>query len=260
MRISATHMLAEFQRQFVRSILDMSDSQRFPPEIDRIGQQRMAIHRTTVFMALTNALEMSYPSVASLVGKERFTALAHDFVAHSPPRSAVLYDFGANFPEHLKARANPADHPALVDLASFDWNIDMAGHRPVNVFGPLIPVSTTVGLRLDSSLSCLSVNYAVDALREALGEASNAGERSDLPANAEECSFIFWRATDGVRVKRIAKPSYWFASSLLAGDSAADALARALSSSTAQGPLRDIQRELFGTLFCQVVNTQQERR
>jgi hypothetical protein len=252
------HTLAEFQRIFARSMLDPSYSEELPPDVDRTGLQRMAIHRSTVFTALTNALRISYPSVAVLVGRPRFCEMAHDYAIHCPPQGAVLYHFGASFPEYLKSRANPTDHPALVDLASFDWNIDMTGHRPVDVFGRLIPVSANVGLRLDSSLCCLSVNYAVDALREALGGASDCRERGDLQAHAGECSFVFWRAIEGVRVKRISQSSYWFASWLLAGHSTGEALARALSSSTADGPLKDIQRELFGTSFCQVVTTPPE--
>jgi hypothetical protein len=251
------YSLAEFQRQFSLSILSGSPSPQLSLELDRTGLQRMAIHRTTVFMTMTNALSITYRSVVALLGRKRFTALAHDYVMHCPPRGALLYDFGATFPEYLKSQSTPTDHPALADLASFDWNIDMVGHRPVNIFGRLIPVSGSVGLRLDTSLSTLNLNHAVAALHDALIAAPNVAG-CDLRTSAGECWYIFWRATDGVRVDRISEPSYTFATSLLAGHSAAEALAPALPSSTAHALLRDIQRELFLRPFCQVVTVQPE--
>jgi hypothetical protein len=134
--------------------------------------------------------------------------------------------------------------------------IDLTGHRPIHVFGPLIALSESVALRLDSSLSCLSARYEVDGLRDAL-TASQTDCRG-IAADAREQCFLFWRTTDGVMVKRVSRSSYVFASGLLAGHGCKETLAEMLLAPTDDEPIALIRSELLGTSFCQMVVPQME--
>ena len=248
------HTLADFQQLFARALYEPEHANELVHDLDSTGLRRMAIHRETLFAALGNALETSYPSVAALLGKHMFEAIARDFAVRFPPRSAVLYEFGAQFPAYLKAHTSPPDHPALIDLAELDWAIDLTGHQPLHAFGPPIALSQAVALRLDASLRVLRSSHEVDSLREALLEApgtasSDLIEAGDPPANR---FFVLWRATEGVRVKRVSETSYQFASRLLAGHGIDDALNRAFSALGSGDPLAVIQHELFGTAFCRI--------
>jgi hypothetical protein len=103
--------LATFQRSFAQGILsgEASEFDRFPG---------FAVYRNNCVLSAIESLERAYPTVRKLFGDAVFRDVARDFFHRSPPRSAVLAEYGADFKdrlEHLSAR-----YPYVADIARID--------------------------------------------------------------------------------------------------------------------------------------------
>ena len=73
---------------------------------------RLRVYRNGFLKACIDALRANYPSVERLIGETRFPALARPFVEAHPPRVASLVEYGADFPQHIRA---------MRDLHGLDW-------------------------------------------------------------------------------------------------------------------------------------------
>lgn len=143
--------LREFQRDFAKSILERQAT-GFEPS----RQPAFAVYRNSWLSASLDALAANYPTVAALLGPELFKAVAVDHACLSPPASAVLADYGEQFPDFLGRSALATDHPYLADVARLErlwtqsffaredlpWTLDEAAR-----FAPLDLLSTRVSLR-----------------------------------------------------------------------------------------------------------------
>jgi hypothetical protein len=102
--------LAQFQDDFVRTLLDP----------DRPAPPAFSVYRNTVMKGCIDALQANYPAVNRLVGEEWFRAAASVFVRHHLPRTPMLVDYGAEFPEFLVRFEPAAELPYLPAVARLD--------------------------------------------------------------------------------------------------------------------------------------------
>lgn len=106
---------------FARALLMPGE---LPPGLAASGgdpvSRRFAIHRNTVMVSLVEALATAFPVVQRLVGEEFFHATAHAFVAQCPPRSPVLAEYGADFPDFLASFPPAAELPYLPPMARLE--------------------------------------------------------------------------------------------------------------------------------------------
>ena len=89
---------------------------------------RFAVYRNNVAHSLSRALAARYPVIERLLGEEYFTALAAVYLRDHPPRSAVLIDFGAEFPDFLAAFPPLGALPYLRDVARIEAARGLAYH------------------------------------------------------------------------------------------------------------------------------------
>jgi hypothetical protein len=82
--------------------------------------RRFAVHRNNVVASLVSALADGFPVVQALVGEEFFRAMAAVFVRAHPPRSAVLAQYGAEFPAFVADFAPARALPYLADVARLE--------------------------------------------------------------------------------------------------------------------------------------------
>ncbi|RJG00504.1 DNA-binding domain-containing protein [Noviherbaspirillum sedimenti] len=94
------------------------------------GSQRLDIYRNTMTMALVRALRLSYPAIHCLVGADFFEGAARMFIDRSPPRSAWLDEYGADFPEFLARFPQAASIGYLADVARLERLINGVLHAP----------------------------------------------------------------------------------------------------------------------------------
>lgn len=115
------HALGE-QPAFSAALLDPD----LPPPDGVIGPhgkaatKRFAVYRNNVTVSLINALADIFPAVAKLVGQDFFRDMARYFITRHPPHSALLFEYGHEFPEFLKDFEPVAKLPYLPDVARLE--------------------------------------------------------------------------------------------------------------------------------------------
>ena len=95
--------LPDTQAAFAKALLD--PQLPVPPHLRSLGapagEDRFAVYRNNVMVALTEGLRDAYPVVCRLVGDEFFRAMAGIFARSHPPRSPVMLEYGDGFAEFI---------------------------------------------------------------------------------------------------------------------------------------------------------------
>lgn len=114
--------LAERQQEFAAALLDAA----LPVPFGLVGPdgeaspKRFAVYRNNVMAGLTEALKDAFPAVHRIVGAEFFQAMARAYVGVEPPRSPILLDYGAGFPDFIREFEPAAVLPYLTDVARIE--------------------------------------------------------------------------------------------------------------------------------------------
>ncbi len=195
---------------------------------------RLAVYRNNVWASLIDALADGFPVTHALVGADFFRAMAQCFIAAQLPRSALLAEYGADFPDFIAGFA-PADPvPYLADVARLEW-LRVRAYHAADV-DPVAPDRLQLalsqpetlgqwGLRLHPSLSVLTSDYAVVALWAAHQGVEELGAID--PSQAETALVL--RAGLEVEVIRLAAGAADFIQQLLAGARLSAAVEQAMA-------------------------------
>jgi hypothetical protein len=124
--------LAERQHGFATALLDpgvpMPDGLIGPD--GEPGPKRFAVYRNNVVVGLTEALKDAFPAVHRIVGEDFFRAMARAYVMVEPPRSPILIEYGAGFPDFIQQFEPAAVLPYLADVARIERAWTEAYHAP----------------------------------------------------------------------------------------------------------------------------------
>lgn len=222
--------LAEFQRSMVAEIL------RGQP------QDAVCVHQNTVFGALVNALRLTFPTVAGLLGTAEFERHATRYARTNPPRSPVLYDYGTGFPEQLDANL-------LRDVARFDLALDRTALQDASARTAPMEIDSTLHICLPRSLRHLRLDYPVDLIRDAL-DAGRPDDVAALDLTPRVRHLAIWRANgSGVSVRHLTPLAGVFLGALLASGAAEQALQSAVEHAPADQVIAAIQTEILHAPF-----------
>lgn len=94
----------------------------------RPAGRRFDVYRNTVAVSLREALETGFPALRSLIGAERFAALARAFVTAHPPDTPLLALYGARLPTFLRGFAPLQGIGYLADVARLEQALREAYH------------------------------------------------------------------------------------------------------------------------------------
>lgn len=90
--------------------------------------KRFSVYRNNVAASLTEALEVTFPTVQKLVGEAFFKAMAGVFLRQHPPDSPLLMQYGTKMPDFL-ARFEPVIHLGyLPDVARIELALTQSYH------------------------------------------------------------------------------------------------------------------------------------
>ncbi|WP_294623152.1 DNA-binding domain-containing protein [uncultured Roseovarius sp.] len=118
------------QTQFHDALLDSSTSVPIGLSDGR-GQPagaRFSVYRNNVAVSLTEALEVSFPAILSLIGHENFKKTAGLFLRQHPPKNPMIMVYGDEFPSFLED-FEPLQHIAyLPDVARLEQALRESYH------------------------------------------------------------------------------------------------------------------------------------
>ena len=250
--------LRELQRDF-RTVVLAGESLA-PPSVIVGGQvgaaARLGVYRNNVIGNLTRALQLSYPAVERLVGKDFFAAAAQQFIVAAPPRAADLNRYGDGFPAFLASFEAARSVSYLADVARLEWAVSCALHaRPAS---PLlaealsaVPPERQADLRLHPhpTLSLLALDHPARAIWEAVLSA-NADQRDarlakiDPESGGERLAVL--RSDGMLSIETLPDPAFDLIQALTNGRPLCEALAR-VSEQEAASLLADfLTRGFFG--------------
>ncbi|KTD03307.1 DNA-binding domain-containing protein [Fluoribacter gormanii] len=118
-------IIQQIQSDFTQAVFHQNDNElmkhicqnKINPEV------RFSIYRNNILQNLCRALEITYPSIWKLIGKECANQIAYMFCQKEKnlPASNCLDDWGANFPRFLQ-EVNSIEHLVyLRDIAELEW-------------------------------------------------------------------------------------------------------------------------------------------
>jgi hypothetical protein len=215
--------LLELQNALRRSLVDRDDGAAAAMLAAHVAPNRLDIYRNTFVGSLTAALRLSYPAVHRLVGDDFFAATAGAFMAESPPCSAYLDDYGAEFPEFLLRFPPAAGLPYLPQVARLEWAVSRAIHAPdVESLEPmrltaLAPeAQSRVCFMPHPSVGLVCADYPVDAIWRAVLSGDESA-LATLDLDTGPVHLLVQRLSGGVEVLQLDESPWRFAADLCNG-------------------------------------------
>ncbi len=81
----------------------------------------MAIYQNSAIANITNSLQLSYPVVEKLVGKDFFEQVSREYIFNHWPTTANMDDYGEDFPHFLADVEQAKSLTYLKDVAQLEW-------------------------------------------------------------------------------------------------------------------------------------------
>lgn len=188
-----------------------------------VAPDRLDIYRNTFLLTLTKALRLCFPAVQKLVGEEFFEGAAQVFIAEHPPRVAWLDQYGAEFPDFLRAFGPAASVPYLGDVAKLEWAVNCALHaadpEPLDAarLASVAPEDQgRIRLIANPSIALVQLGYPADTIwRAVLAGDDDALRKIDLDCGPVH---VLVERRTGVEVERLDVPPWEFLTALCAGE------------------------------------------
>ncbi|WP_332821863.1 DNA-binding domain-containing protein [Pseudomonas sp.] len=157
---------------------------------------RFAVYRNNVLSSLVDALAASFPVVQQLVGEAFFRAMAAVYVRHSPPRTRILAEYGADFPAFIEGFAPAGSLAYLADVARLEllriraYHAADAAPLAPDVLATALAAPERLGgllLRLQPALGLLDSAFAVVSLWAAH---QGALALAEVDPNQAQCALV----------------------------------------------------------------------
>lgn len=190
---------------------------------------RFGVYRNNVHFGLINALGARYPITRKLLWLDTFEGAARLFIARHPPRSPVLSDYGASFPQFLRSIGTGPSAELVAGIAELEsarvraYHAADAAPLPATALAAM-PPDTLAATRvtLHPSLSLVRSRFPIVSLWEAAQRDRDAGHWKSEAA-------LIVRPHLDVQVWRLPPGGYEFLSGLVEGNSIGEAAAAAMA-------------------------------
>jgi hypothetical protein len=113
------HLRSSFAAAFAAALIEPG---RETPDIvagpnGKAAVKRYNVYRNNVTSSLIDALAAIYPAVQRITGIEFFRAMARFHIRATPPTSALLFEYGRDFPAFIETYEYAGAMPWLADVA-----------------------------------------------------------------------------------------------------------------------------------------------
>ena len=191
---------------------------------------RFGVYRNNVHFSLISALAARYPVTRKLLWPDTFEGAASLFVTMYPPRSPLLFDYGADFPQFLRSIGHGPSAEYIADLESARLRayhaVDAAALSP-EAFASLPPDALAAArFTLHPSLSLVRSRFPIISLWEAAQQNFDANQWK-----AESALIV--RPHLSVQVWRLPPGGYEFFAAIAEGLAIGDAASAAMTSAAA---------------------------
>lgn len=212
--------------------------------------KRYDVYRNNVTVSLIDALAAIYPAVRRITGVDFFRAMARFHIRATLPTSALLFEYGRDFPAFIDSYEYACEMPWLADTARIEraWlDAYHAADVPVlsaEVFASVEPTSLAA-LRLIAHPATRIVRsrYPAVAIFAMNRTESPDGVVTPLRSSDAEDALVT-RPDDDVTVSRLPPGGAAFLISLIDGATLGDAVAAALE----ETPSFDLPANLAGMI------------
>ena len=194
---------------------------------------RLRVYRNGFLKACIEALRAGYPSVARLVGEERFPALVRPYVEAHPPRVASLVQYGEEFPRFVEDTRDTHRLDSLASFAMLDraWSeVWFAGDAdvpettaPPGVFDDAEALMDLRG-RLAPWARMVPLEYRALRAWSRLRQ-GGPGQRTEVRHAPQHV--LIWRRGSDVLHRALEHPEHVFIARIAAGQSCGEAAAAA---------------------------------
>lgn len=208
--------LEALQREVTRYVLRdagadaLAGQTRLPPTGDKL--ERLDIYHNAYLERLSQVLHTDYPVLQKLLGAQDFVALAYAYACAHPSRSPNIRWFGRHLPEFLVVNGGWDEHPAVSDMARFEWSLGLAfdaADAPLLSFELLAQQPPeawpTMRFVLHPSLQLLALAYNVvdfwRASQDLAEDAPRPPRPETLPMPAR--NWAVWRGPEQVQFRQL---------------------------------------------------------
>lgn len=225
---------AQLQHAFAEAIL--FDDAPIPATVRSASgpayASRFGVYRNNVIAGLINALAVRYPVTRKLLWDDAFHAIARHYAVAEPPRSPVMFEYGASFPQFLRNIGRSAASDYLADIAELEAARTRAYHAadatplPRDALAAIAPDDLPeLRLVLHPSAMLIASRFPVVSMWEA-----NRSGNDNMPgAWKAECALIA-RPHQQVEVRPLSPGIHAFMSALAEGCRLGDSIAKAAAS------------------------------
>jgi hypothetical protein len=192
--------LPDIQEAFQRFLLTGDDAiashvvgtQRVPVDV------RLGIYGGGYRSRLAEALQSTFPVLATLLGEGDFDRLAYRYIDAHPSTVFSIRYYGDALAEFLAAESDYSRAPLLAELARWEWAMaaafDAADAQPIGTEAlGQIPPEDWADLRFDwsASVQVLGLEWNVPELWKAVTE--GAADHPEPSLQAPPASWLIWR-------------------------------------------------------------------
>jgi hypothetical protein len=249
---------ALFQRDFADAIF--FDDAGIPATVRSASgpasASRFGVYRNNVIAGLIKAVAARYPVVRKLLWDDAFNRIARLYVTAEPPRSPVLLEYGAGFPQFLRRIGQGSSADYLADVGELEAARTRAYHAadamPVSrdILSRIAPHDLPhLRLTLHPSFSLLNSRFPVVTIWE-----SNVHDNDNAITQWKQESALIARPRLGVDVWRLSRGAFEFLTAIRDRQTIGSAIAHAAAS----GPDFDLA-ECFEILVAADIVTGIER-
>ena len=190
------------------------------------AETRLGIYAEAYRLRLIEALDTDFPVLHALLGDDEFERMAHAYIDAHPSRHFSIRWFGQHVSDFLRATPPYRDHPAVSEMAAFEWAMTLAfdaADDPLLAMDAMaaVPPASWPGMHFmpHASLHRFDLGWNVPAV----WKAHAAGEDVQAPEqNPQPIAWMIWRQNLTTYFRSLEVDEAWALDALIGGQPFAD--------------------------------------